>query len=119
MEREIICLSCPNGCHLNVRWTDRTDVQVTGGKCERGDVYAHEEVFEPKRVVTAVVRTNCDTAPYLPVKTDAPLAKPLIPALLNAIYGCVATSPIRIGDRLINDFQGSGVNVVFSSSSPD
>lgn len=119
MEREIICLSCPNGCHLTVTWTNREDLDVDGGKCERGEPYAREEVFEPKRIVTAVVLTTDTETPVLPIKTDKPVPKQLIPPLLEALYKLRVELPVQSGTSLVSDFQGSGINVVFTRSAPE
>jgi CxxC motif-containing protein len=116
MEREIICLSCPNGCHLSVRWSQRDDIEVVGGKCERGEPYAREEVFEPKRVVTAVVRTDSTETPFVPIKTDKPILKQLIRPVLESVYARQVRLPVQLGETLIDNFQDSGVNVVFTRS---
>ena len=115
MERELICLSCPNGCHLSVT-QDGDNLSVSGAQCDRGEDYAREEIFAPKRIVTAVLRTNSDTIPYISIKTDISLPKPLIPVLLRELYQQEVTLPVKMGDVLLEDFQGSGVNVVFTRS---
>lgn len=111
MEKEIICLGCPNGCHLCVKEKAREDIEVTGHQCDRGVDYGREEFLEPKRVVTAVVRTGSANVPYVPVKSDRPLIKARIPALLEALYRCELQLPVRCGDVLLGDFEGTGVNV--------
>lgn len=111
MEKEIICLGCPNGCHLCVKEKARDDIEVTGHQCDRGAEYGRDEYLEPKRVVTAVVRTDSVVVPYVPVKSDRPLIKALIPSLLEALYKCELRLPVRCGDVLLDDFEGTGVNV--------
>jgi CxxC motif-containing protein len=116
MAQEIICLGCPNGCHLECTKKSGGEVAVEGGQCDRGKDYGREEMLEPKRVVTAVVKTSSEAAPYLPVKTDKPLVKALIPKLLESIYAHPVTLPVRMGDTLIANFENTGVNVVFTRS---
>ena len=111
MEKEIICLGCPNGCHLCVRAASREDIEVTGHQCDRGIDYGREEFTEPKRVVTAVVRTDSPEVPYIPVKTDRPLKKALIPGLLEELLGLRLSLPTRCGDILIEDYRETGVRV--------
>ena len=48
----------------------------------------------------------------LPVKTDAPLAKELIPALLSELYHLTLEPPVETGTVILEDYRGSGVNVV-------
>ena len=116
MERSMICISCPIGCSLTVTGTTVQNLVVTGNRCPRGEAYAKEEIFTPKRTVTAVARTDSDAFPYIPVKTDKPLAKQLIPDLLNAIYDTTVILPARSGQIVIRDFESTGVNVVITRS---
>ena len=116
MERSMICISCPIGCSLTVTGTTAANLVVTGNRCTRGEAYAKEEIFSPKRTVTAVARTDSDAFPYIPVKTDKPLAKEKIPRLLHAIYEERVTLPARSGQIVIRDFESTGVNVVITRS---
>ena len=36
MIKELICISCPMGCHLKV---DTDKLEVAGNTCKRGEVY--------------------------------------------------------------------------------
>jgi CxxC motif-containing protein len=116
MAQTIICLGCPNGCHLECTRKADGAFEVEGAQCDRGEVYAREELTEPKRVVTAVVKTDSGDVPYIPVKTDKPLVRDRIPALLGLLYGQTVALPVRMGDTLLTDFDGTGVNVVFTRS---
>jgi len=89
---------------------------VVGAQCERGEAYACDEIFEPKRVVTAVVRTTCSDIPCVPVKTGAPLLKSLITPLLRELYRIEVSLPVHTGQVLLRNFEDTGVNVVFTWS---
>lgn len=117
MEKEVICLSCPNGCHILVK-VENSNYVFEGAKCERGESYAYQEVTDPKRVVTAVVRTNSEIMPFIPVKTDKPISKKYIKMLLKEIYRQELKIPTRCGDVVINNFMNTGVNVVVTRSFP-
>jgi hypothetical protein len=41
--KELICILCPNGCHLTVD----DNLNVTGNTCLRGDAYARKELKIP------------------------------------------------------------------------
>lgn len=57
MKRELICITCPLGCHLVVEGTmqEGGDFKVTGNRCMRGAQYAREEILNPRRVVTTTI----------------------------------------------------------------
>ncbi len=116
--RQIICLGCPNGCHVEVSYTDDQKITVSGADCERGEEYACEEVREPKRMVTAVVRTDSADVPFVPVKSERAVPKALIPGLLQEVYRRQAALPIRLGDALFDNYADSGIGVVFTRSVP-
>ena len=118
MEKEIICLSCPNGCHITAQPTGNGQYQFLGAKCERGEVYAYEEITDPKRVVTAVIQTDSEEMPYIPVKTDKPIPKRYINPLLKKLYNQKINLPARCGQIIIYDFMNTGVNVVITRTYP-
>ncbi len=118
MEREVICLSCPNGCHITVQELENGEYEFQGAKCERGEVYAREEITDPKRVVTAVVQTNSEEMPFIPVKTDKPISRKYINQLLAELYKQKIEVPVKCGQVLIHNFMETGVNVVITRTFP-
>ena len=62
-------------------------------------------------MVTALVGVAGTHVP-LSVKTQRPIRKPLIFDALQAIRGTTVTPPVHIGDVVIENVCGSGVNVI-------
>lgn len=113
--REMICISCPIGCRLTVTWRQldgALSISVAGNKCPRGEEYAREEISAPKRIVTATCSIDSDICVRAPVRTDTPLPKALIPELLKEAYRLKLRAPVRAGDIVIENFRGSGVNLI-------
>ncbi|MGL5709777.1 MAG: DUF1667 domain-containing protein, partial [Cetobacterium sp.] len=54
--KEMICILCPMGCHLNI--DIENNYKVTGNSCPKGEIYGKEELIAPKRVVTSIVRVS-------------------------------------------------------------
>jgi CxxC motif-containing protein len=113
---ELVCIACPIGCRLMVTTGTESDVEVSGNRCPRGETYGKEELLAPRRIVTAAVPTRSSSFPSAPVRTDKPLARELIPQLLQTLYARTADLPIRLGDTLIDDFHG--VRVLFTRTLP-
>ena len=111
---EKICINCPAGCRLEIAVSDDGTVSVKGNNCKRGVQYAENEVRDPRRVVTAVVRSGSEKLPYVPVRTDAALPVPLIPGLLRELYALTLPAGKKAGDVLIRDYAGSSVNVILA-----
>ena len=113
--KEIICLGCPNGCHIECTRKKNGEVEVAGEKCKRGIDYARQELLDPRRMVTAVVRTDSASTPFLPVKTTHPLPKALISDLLNTIYTVQVALPVKTGDPVLKNFRDTGIGTASSS----
>ena len=111
--KEIICLTCPTGCHIQVTVGDG-DLIVEGNECPRGEEYAREEFREPKRVVTATCRALSAGVQRLPVRTTGPVAMEHIDELLGLIYSLELSPPMAAGDVVITDFRG--VQVIITAN---
>jgi len=114
MKHKMTCICCPMGCELNIDDTDPEHPAVSGNRCPRGAAYGREEMLDPKRTVTAVVHSNSGSVPYIPVRTDKPLAKALIPELLQQLYLKDVQVPVKNGDVLLANYRGTGINVIFT-----
>lgn len=112
LKREMICISCPMGCHLQVELSGDGVLTVEGNKCPRGEEYGREEILAPRRVVTATVALRDGVVGRVPVKTDAPLLKEHIQELLGSIYTMELAAPVKMGEVLREDLFGTGVRLV-------
>ena len=117
-KRQMICLSCPIGCHLDVVAEDGGELKVSGNRCPKGLDYAREEYFSPKRVVTATCRSTSARMHRVPVRTTRPLAVELIDDLLAEIYSLELRPPIKAGEPVVRNFRDTGVDVVLSTALP-
>ena len=114
MKKKLICIICPAGCTIETETDDAGMVKVSGNKCPRGAEYARKELLSPERTVTAVVPSDSEVLPFIPVRTDKAISKKLVSQLLKTIYSMKVKTPVKRGAVLIEDFLSSGVNVIFS-----
>ena len=120
MKKELICIRCPLGCRLTAEWTgDFESFRVTGNRCPRGAAYAGQELKDPRRIVTAVVKSNSKQHPYLPVRTNRELPKKQIAPLLNHLYSLTVTVPVKRGGILLKNYGNSGVDIIFSNTTEE
>ena len=105
---ELICITCPRGCHLKVD----ENLNVTGNMCPRGAAYAKAELTHPVRMVTSTVAVDSLTQARLPVKTKEPIPKELIFKIMEEIEKVSVKAPIKIGDVIIRNVLGTGVDIV-------
>jgi CxxC motif-containing protein len=111
------CVTCPMGCRLTVERLGAEEISVSGNRCPRGADYAREELLAPKRTVTATCRAGPGGDPRravrrIPCRSSAPFPRERVDELLSAIYGIEAPLPVRLGQVLIRDALGTGIDVV-------
>lgn len=106
----IICITCPKGCHLSV--DEENGYAVTGNSCPRGAEYGKNELLHPVRVVTSTVRIKGAMLPRLPVKTDRPLPKEKMLDCMELINDITVQSPVKVGQVLAANILGTDVNIV-------
>ena len=110
--RDLICIGCPLGCPLNVTIENGEVTAVTGNTCPKGDAYARKEVTNPTRIVTSTVVVEGGVAPMVSCKTAADIPKGKIFDVTDALKDVVAKAPVAIGDVLLADAAGTGVDIV-------
>ena len=112
MEKQITCIGCPLGCAITVTMEQDKVLEVTGHSCNRGEKYARKEVTHPTRIVTSIVKVNDGDIQMVSVKTEADIPKDKIFDCMEAIREIVVTTPVKIGDIIVPDVCGTGVNVI-------
>ena len=111
---KLICINCPRGCELEVERSGGT-VSVKGHACERGESYGVEEMTNPTRMVTGLVKVAGTRRP-LPVKTRSAVAKGRIAEITNLLANTTVLPPKKIGDVIIDDVCGTGVDIVATAN---
>ena len=110
--RDLTCIGCPLGCSIQVTMKDQTVISVSGNTCPRGDSYARKEVTNPTRIVTSAVRVKGGTSAMVNVKTANDIPKDRIFDCIAAIKDIEVTAPVHIGDVILADVAGTGVDIV-------
>lgn len=108
MIRELTCIICPRGCHLQID----DDLNVSGNHCPRGAIYAKSELTDPRRTLTTTVRLLGKERTRLSVKTSAPIPKGLMLKAMDELASVVMKAPVAIGDIVLRDVCGTGISVI-------
>lgn len=109
---EMVCIGCPMGCPLTVMKENGAVVRVTGNTCPRGDAYGRKEVTDPTRIVTSTVRVTGGVLPMVSCKTRSDIPKGEIFAVVRALKDVAVPAPVEIGQVLLPNAAGTGVDVV-------
>lgn len=109
--KEMVCIVCPRGCHLQV---NEETLEVVGNTCERGAVYGKNEIVSPMRTVTGSVKIIGGIHPRLAVRTDRAVPKEKMFEIMNLLHSFSVQSPVKRGEILIENVCGTGANVIAS-----
>lgn len=110
--REMVCINCPLGCTLTVGKEEDGTIKVSGNTCPKGAEYGVREVTDPRRIVTSTVRIAGQNGRVLSVKTKEAIPKDKIQECIQALKDVEAIPPIQIGDVILKDAAGTGVDIV-------
>ena len=112
MEQNITCINCPMGCRMSVTVENGVVTAVRGNTCKRGAEYAAKEVTHPTRIVTSTVCVRGGSIPMVSVKTAQDIPKEKIFEIMKYINALTVTAPVHIGDVLLKDIAGTGVDLI-------
>ncbi len=113
MEKKLTCVECPKGCEITVTLDGVKIESVTGNDCPRGKKYAESEVVCPVRVLTSTVK--CSSGEMISVKTDKPIKKSEMLAIMHIINGITVEPPVKTGQIILKDIC-DGVNLIATSN---
>ena len=111
-KRELTCIGCPMGCLLTVSIENGEVTEVAGNTCQKGDIYARKEVTNPTRIVTSTVKIEGGDKERISCKTANDIPKEKIFDVMKDIDAAQVKAPAHIGDVLIKDVAGTGVDVI-------
>ncbi len=112
-DQNLTCIGCPLGCSISVSLSDNGEVsEITGNTCKNGEEYARKEVTNPSRVVTSIVKINNGDVNMVSVKTAEDIPKGKIFDCMEALKKVTVTAPVQIGEVIIKNVCGTGVDVI-------
>lgn len=115
MNRHFTCIVCPRGCSIEAEIEDDRVVDIKGYACPRGRAYVETELTAPRRMLTTTVFTDQGT--LLSVRTRETIPKELLFAAMEHLRTITVKTPVAVGDIVVQNLLGTGVDVVATSSS--
>ena len=115
-EKKITCIVCPIGCKILVKSDGKSFELLEGNKCNKGIDYARNEALSPHRMLTSSILVNNGNWPLVSVKSSKPIPKNKVMEVLEVIKKKKVNAPIKIGEILIENVIGSGINIIATKS---
>ncbi|MFA5235482.1 MAG: DUF1667 domain-containing protein [Bacilli bacterium] len=111
--KDVICIVCPNSCHLQV---DETTMKVIGQQCPRGEAYGRQEITNPKRTLTTSVRTVFSDHPLVSVRTSGEIPKASIAQVMKELQKVIVDQRLPKGSVIVENVAMTGVDVITTAS---
>lgn len=115
MKKEFTCIVCPMSCSLTV-YQEGDNIIVEGNSCKRGKVFGENEFINPKRILTTTVKVDGSFVKRLPVISSDEIPKNKIFECVKELYKISVKPPIKLGQVIMENICGIGVNIVASRS---
>ena len=117
--RHFHCTTCPSECALTIDTSiDENGVEhvlsVQGNRCARGRKFAEQEIIRPMRILATTIVVREGDEKLLPVRTARPIPRDLHLRAMRDIRHASITAPVRMGDVVMSDLLGTGVDLVAS-----
>ncbi|WP_459841496.1 DUF1667 domain-containing protein [Fusibacter bizertensis] len=118
--KQMTCIICPKGCQMMVQMDVESEcLKVIGNGCEKGALYANEELLHPVRTLTTTLKTNNPMHPRISVKTSGPIHKEKIMSAMRSLDQINVELPVEIGDVLVENLLNLNVDVIATMTLKD
>ena len=112
MEREFVCIICPNGCRIKVEYEGTNIKNIKGDECPKGKDYVKNEITNPLRVFTGSVLVENGDFSLVSVKTSVPIPKKYLKKIGEITRQLKVESPIKIGQIIASNLLGGKVDLI-------
>ncbi len=112
MEREFVCIICPNGCRIKVEYEGKNIKNIKGDECPKGKDYVKNEITNPLRVFTGSVLVENGDFSLVSVKTSVPIPKKYLKKIGEITRQLKVESPIKIGQIIASNLLGGKVDLI-------
>ncbi len=115
-KKDFICIVCPIGCNIEVKFEGKGIRSISGNKCFKGKEFVIAEIIHPQRVLTTTVKVKNGENKLLPVKTDRPVSKELIFKIMKEVRQIEVKAPIKINQVIVENILETGANLIAERS---
>jgi len=117
-KKKIRCIVCPEGCAMLAEYEagSKKIISLEGNNCRKGIKFAEAEITNPLRLLTTTISIDSRISQRLPVRSNTPAPKEKIAPMLKAVKKVGAKAPIKMGEIIMADVLGTGVDIISSAT---
>ncbi len=110
LEKEMICIVCPNGCKLDVTYEDT--ITVKNALCPKGVQYARDELLSPVRNLTSTVKVLEGVLPLVSVRSNKLVPKDKLVEIVRFLKTIEIKAPVEFQQIIYKDIFNTGVDII-------
>jgi len=112
MEREFVCIICPNSCQLKVEYEGKTIKKIAGAQCSKGEAFVKNEITNPLRVFTGSVLIENGNFSLVSVKTPSPIPKKYLKKIGEITRRIKVNAPVKIGQIVASNLLDNNIDLI-------
>jgi len=112
MEKEFVCIICPNGCLIKVEYEGTNINNIKGDECPEGKDYVKNEITNPLRVFTGSILVENGDFSLISVKTHVPIPKKYIKKIGEITRRIKVDAPIEIGQVVASNLLNENIDLI-------
>lgn len=112
MEREFVCIICPNGCRILLEYEGTNIKSIKGDECPKGEDYVKNEITNPLRVFTGSVLVGNGDFSLASVKTSVPIPKKYLKKIGEITRQLKVDAPVEIGQVVASNLLDSNIDLI-------
>lgn len=112
MEREFVCIICPNGCRILLEYEGKNIKSIKGDECPKGKDYVKNEITNPLRVFTGSVLVGNGDFSLASVKTSVPIPKKYLKKIGEITRQLKVDAPVEIGQVVASNLLDSNIDLI-------
>jgi len=117
-KKHFVCVVCPVGCEIDAVHDGSKIMSMEGSKCEKSEEFVRQELIEPMRILTTIVRIQGARWPVIPVRSDKSVPKRLFPRIMRQLRRINLQAPVNMLDVVVSDVLHTGANVIATRTTP-
>lgn len=117
-KKKIRCILCPEGCPMQAEYEagSKKIISLKGYNCKKGVKFAESEITNPLRTLTTTISIDSGVFQRLPVRSNTPAPKEKIASMVKAAKQIRAKVPVKMGEVIVADILGTGVDIISSAT---
>lgn len=109
--RTYTCIICPNGCEIALSG-EPTNPTMDGALCKKGVEYVRQELTDPRRTISSLVRVDGGVRPLVSVRITSAIPRDRIVDAMDAIKAMHVRAPVAAGQTLSRNLLDLGCDVI-------